>query len=317
MLRMAFLSQAVVKLENQNGCEVLSMSSIKGFFRKLSFFPRGGFAFSAILSLVLLALITQPGSAQTSETLTSGSEVNIPDFDATPFPSAFPLTTPTRKPSPTEKPAAVALTPEASYSAESEGTMDTFLAWLKNSKENYFRWALWAFGGFFVFMLAWYCLRVMKSFRRDRGYLTGHTDDQPSVDERLLSELAPMEVALLRGSIDGYYEKVFYLTRQLLRSRNLLDNMDLSMNDIVIHLHTMGVDPAFLDCVESIFERCTAVCERNERPKAKAHQKLREDLSTLIHMNPFSVAVGRKRDKKIEKPKEDLLNSPAPSDDDE
>lgn len=123
-------------------------------------------------------------------------------------------------------------------------------------------------------------------WRKQRYGVEPALEDKPTIDERLQGELTTLEVALLRGNIEAFYEKMHALVRQLLRSRHLLGDAQKSTRDIVAHLKRLDVDPLFLDSVESILKRCDAVTEASENPSQAAHAKIAKDLQTLIRMRP-------------------------------
>ncbi|NQU43519.1 hypothetical protein HQ520_09545, partial [bacterium] len=144
-------------------------------------------------------------------------------------------------------------------------------------------------GGFlvlviFVLLAVWGRSILVRLFRRKRFQEAALLDEQPSVDERLLSELTTLPVVLVRGSIPAYYEKVFSLMRRLLRNRGLIDEADKTSDAIMEQVHASGADPGFIDMVESICHRCDAAALRGERPDKPAHEKIARDLKVLISM---------------------------------
>ncbi len=147
-----------------------------------------------------------------------------------------------------------------------------------------------------VIALVWWFLRVVSALSRRKHYRDAQVDDQPSVDERLLSELAPMEVVLLRGSISGFYEKSYLLMNQVLIARKLLDVRRKNTEEILERLRNLGVEPAYFDCVESIAKRCDAVLYEEAEPGYPLHKTMIKDLETLIRMKPN--ALGRRRERK-------------------
>jgi hypothetical protein len=147
-----------------------------------------------------------------------------------------------------------------------------------------------------VIALVWWFLRVVSALSRRKHYRDAQVDDQPSVDERLLSELAPMEVVLLRGSISGFYEKSYLLMNQVLIARKLLDVRRKNTEEILERLRNLGVEPAYFDCVESIARRCDVVLYEGAEPNYPAHKTMIKDLETLIRMK--ANALGRRRERK-------------------
>ncbi len=145
-------------------------------------------------------------------------------------------------------------------------------------------------------LLLWWFLRVMSALSRRNHYRDAQVDDQPSVDERLLSELAPMEVVLLRGSISGFYEKSYLLMNQVLIARKLLDVRRKHTEEILERLRNLGVEASYFDCVESIAKRCDAVLYEEAAPGYPLHKTMIKDLETLIRMKPN--ALGRRRERK-------------------
>jgi len=151
----------------------------------------------------------------------------------------------------------------------------------------------WTLGGvILVLLLLWGRSILMRLERRKRYQEAAQMDEQPTVDERLLSELTTMPVTLLRGSVPAYYEKIMALVRRLLISRQILTESDSDPESIMQRLRTTGADPVFTDCVESIVHRCETVF-RGERPDQAAHEKIAKDLKMLVSMRPHG-GYGRK-----------------------
>jgi len=151
----------------------------------------------------------------------------------------------------------------------------------------------WTLGGvILVLLLLWGRSILMRLERRKRYQEAAQMDEQPTVDERLLSELTTMPVMLLRGSVPAYYEKIMALVRRLLLSRQILTESDSDPESIMQRLRTTGADPVFTDCVESIVHRCETVF-RGERPDQAAHEKIAKDLKMLVSMRPHG-GYGRK-----------------------
>lgn len=136
-----------------------------------------------------------------------------------------------------------------------------------------------------LFLIVWGA-GIAMAVARKREYQAAQVDPHPSVEERFLSELATMQVALLRSSAQGFYEKAFAMLCQILKSRRLIDAPLATSDEILAHLRSMGVDAAFLDCVESIMQRCDAVRFQGARPDSEAHARMIRDLGTLIRMRP-------------------------------
>jgi hypothetical protein len=147
-------------------------------------------------------------------------------------------------------------------------------------------WFAWGAGGLIVLFLIVWGRGIAVAVARKREYQAAQIDPHPSVEERFLSELATMQVALLRSSAQGFYEKADAMLCQILKSRRLTDAPLASSEEILAHLRSMGVDAAFLDCVESILQRCDAVRLQGARPDTEAHARLIRDLGTLIRMRP-------------------------------
>lgn len=147
-------------------------------------------------------------------------------------------------------------------------------------------WFAWGAGALIVLFLIFWGRGIAVAVSRKREYQAAQIDPHPSVEERFLSELATMQVALLRSSAQGFYEKAYAMLCQILRSRRLTDAPLSSSEEILAHLRSMGVDAAFLDCVESIMQRCDAVRLQGARPDAEAHARMIRDLGTLIRMRP-------------------------------
>lgn len=145
-----------------------------------------------------------------------------------------------------------------------------------------------AAAAFIVLFLLYWVISIVRglALRRRHGYSI--YDGQPTVDERLSSELAPMQVALLRGNIQGFYEKSRAVSLQILSSRGLIEssNPRQSSEELIQRLKSIGVDPVFLDCFETIMARCDAVLNQGERPDDSDNRKMIEDMRTLIRMRP-------------------------------
>lgn len=138
---------------------------------------------------------------------------------------------------------------------------------------------------------------VVGAFLRKQKFLEAGQDDSPSSDERLLSELTTLQVSLLRGEAASYYEKAFCILRRILKSRKLIDDLQADGTHIVESLKTSGVDPTYMDCVESILHRCEGVFFRGEKPDSAAHAKIEKDLRTLVRMRPHGSPFGRSKEK--------------------
>ncbi len=138
-----------------------------------------------------------------------------------------------------------------------------------------------------LFLLYWLS-SVVRLLTLRAKHRNAPLDGQPSVDERLMSELAPMQVALLRGNIQGYYEKCRSTAVQIAASRGLIEHAakNDSTDSIIKRLKSIGVDPVFMDCFESILQRCDEVLKGGEKPDDADHRKLNEDLHSLIRMRP-------------------------------
>lgn len=134
----------------------------------------------------------------------------------------------------------------------------------------------------FVIAAVWGLL-VVSSVQRKKRYQEAVRDSMPSGDERLLSELATLQVSLLRGNVFGYYEKLSALVRNLLKLRGVIDRADLSNAEIVERSRAAGVDPAFLELFESILRRCEAAMA-GERPDQASHEKIAQDMKVLVRM---------------------------------
>ena len=160
-----------------------------------------------------------------------------------------------------------------------------------------------AFFGLLVAAVAgFWGLSIARALIHRKRYSDAIQEAYPSVDERLTGELAALDLALVRGDIEDFYGKAFALLCQLLQGRNLLDGVSPDSKEIVESLRAREVDPAFLDCVESIVHRCDAVNLRGERPSGTSHAKMTKDLRTVIRMRPHvasrqSQVAGKKRQK--------------------
>ncbi|HUT24394.1 MAG TPA: hypothetical protein VM492_08645, partial [Sumerlaeia bacterium] len=160
-----------------------------------------------------------------------------------------------------------------------------------------------AFFGLLVAAVAgFWGLSIARALIHRKRYSDAIQEAYPSVDERLTGELAAMDLALVRGDVQDFYGKALALLSRLLQGRNLLDEASRDSKKIVESLRAREVDPAFLDCVESILHRCDAVRLRGERPSEVSHAKMTKDLRTVIRMRPHvasrqSQVAGKKRQK--------------------
>lgn len=125
---------------------------------------------------------------------------------------------------------------------------------------------------------------IFASMRRRKQYQEAARDSLPSWEERLLCELDTLQVSLLRGNVHGYYGKLSYLTQQMLRARNLLDRIDMSAPEIIETLRAAGVDPIFVESVESLLLRCEAGCLATIKPDESAQEKIVGELKALMRM---------------------------------
>ena len=192
---------------------------------------------------------------------------------------------PTATPQP-PRPTATTAAPRMSDLQKSGKANEGASGWTVFDARNILVWLSWIAGGVIVVFLAYWGRGIVVAVARKREYQAAQIDPHPSVEERFLSELATMQVALLRSSAQGFYEKGYAMLCQILKSRRLMEPPFGTSEEILAHLRSMGVDAAFLDCVESIMQRCDAVRLQGARPDQEAHARLIRDLGTLIRMRP-------------------------------
>lgn len=184
-----------------------------------------------------------------------------------------PTPTPTPKPTPAQPPYTSPLTGEASSLIEKYGwpkIIGTVVAVVL-----VLLFLIWGRG-------------ILLRFNRKRRYTEASLlEDQTTVDERLLSELSTLHVALLRGSIQAYYEKVFLLMCRLFRNHGLEDAESMDTPTLISALEKHGADKALIERVQSIGERCDRVLNQNEKPPAAAHEQIATDLRQLVDIPVF------------------------------
>ncbi|HBF32987.1 TPA: hypothetical protein DDW35_00350 [Candidatus Sumerlaeota bacterium] len=225
-----------------------------------------------------------------------------------PSPIPTPSPTPTITPTPAPSPTAASIAPSTKTALETTQSSDLTNPPTKENKlpsrteeatdalKKYAIWAAWIAAALAVIGIVFWLRSIAVGMDRARKYQEAALmDDAPSIDERLMSELATMHVALLRGSIVGYYEKAYAMVRRLLKCRKLMDDPHADTDKILRVLRSGSVDPNYIDTVESILLRCDAVLLRNEIPEDVAHDKIAKDLRLLVNMRPH--ATGTRKEK--------------------
>ncbi len=257
-----------------------------------------------LITMAVLAIGSFPAAQAQDDALTTApvdSTVTTPAAATvtplvTPSPTPTPSTTPAFTPTPTATPNTSANTffqspgsgnnapPAPAPTPEPENDSDGVLANILNDLGKYL---LWAFIGVVALLLIFWGRAIFIRMSRLRKYAqVAMMEEQPSLNERFTSELSTLPVALLRGSITGYYEKVFSLLRRILIARGVLSDGEADSEQILDSLQNAGADGAYIDFVASITNRCDAVIHRNEVPSKEAHDKISKDLHTLLKMNP-------------------------------
>jgi hypothetical protein len=155
---------------------------------------------------------------------------------------------------------------------------------------KYFKYGLYAVALAVILLLVFWgravAIRVMRLQKYAQAAML---EEQPSLEERFQGELATLPVSLLRGSLTGYYEKIFSLLRRILIAKGLLTDIEADGRRLMDSLQNAGADAAYIDSVASIVSRCDAVCLNDEKPPREAHEKIAKDLGVLLKMNPHVI----------------------------